>query len=192
MSVAAIILAAGFSRRLGRPKQSLVLGGETLIERSARVAIEAGLWPVFAVVHRDAAFAHGLGQRGCRVLVNDQADEGMAASVRCGVRAAMMEPDVPGAVILTCDQVAVRPEHLRSLCASPQRICGSRYAGKTGVPAYFPAAYFAELLQLTGDAGARDLLRKAAALETEDLAFDVDTEEDLHVARRRFGPPPQL
>ena len=71
------------------------------------------------------------------------------------------------------------------------RQCGeqpvaSGYAGRRGVPACFPAAYGARLLQLQGDAGARDLLEAAPAIALPGGELDVDTAEALKQARARF------
>ncbi|WP_182277954.1 nucleotidyltransferase family protein [Granulicella sp. 5B5] len=181
--VAAVVLAAGFSRRLGRPKQTVVLNGEMLVERAVRVAMEAGLSPVVVVVGPEAEFLEALQERGCLIVVNEEASEGMAASIRRGVAAARMV-QVSGVVVMACDQPGVRVEHLRVLVAVPERVTGSRYAGRTGVPTYFPASAFEALLGLTGDAGAREMLREAAFVEDEALALDVDTEADVEEARR--------
>jgi molybdenum cofactor cytidylyltransferase len=178
VSVAAVVVAAGFSRRLGRPKQTIVLDGEMLVERAARVASEAGLTPVFVVVAEGAEFRADLERKGYRVLVNAEAAEGMASSIRVGIVAARVA-GACGAVLMTCDQVAVTPELLRRLVAEPEVVTGSAYGGKVGVPAYFPAAGFDALLELRGDVGARDLLRGARAVDWDGLGFDVDTEEDL-------------
>ncbi len=183
MSVAAVVLAAGGSRRLGRPKQYVVLGGETLLERAVRVASEAGLKPLIVVVAADAEEAAWLRERGCVVVANAQANEGLAASIRCGVDRAGAS-GAEGAVLMTCDQVGLRVEHLRALCRDVARVRGSFYAGKTGVPAYFPASSFGELLKLRGEAGARDLLRGAESVVDEALSLDIDTEADLELARR--------
>jgi len=183
MKTAAVVLAAGASRRLGRPKQTIVLSGETLLERAVRVAMEAELSPVIVVVHPEGDFGHSLQQRGCLIVVNEDAQEGMATSIRRGVNAAKMLR-AAGAVLMTCDQPGVRPAHLQALCAQPGTVTGSGYAGKVGVPAYFPAASFAALMELSGDAGARELLRGARAVHDEALALDVDTEEDVAKAER--------
>jgi CTP:molybdopterin cytidylyltransferase MocA len=177
--IAAVVLAAGASRRLGRAKQTVVIGGETLLERAVRVAVEAGLEPVIVVVRDEEA---GKSLRGCEVVVNELADEGMAASIRCGVLRAR-ELGVVGAVVMSCDQVALRAEHLWALCVEADRVTGSGYAGKIGIPAYFPAAVFGELMELRGDVGARALLLGAAAVVDEGLALDVDTEADVDRAR---------
>ena len=69
-------------------------------------------------------------------------------------------------------------EHLRLLMASGE-VAASGYAGRRGVPAYFPQSAFAELKKLSGDAGARELLREARVVELEHGELDVDTPEDL-------------
>jgi CTP:molybdopterin cytidylyltransferase MocA len=183
MSAAAVILAAGASRRLGRPKQSVVVAGETLVERAARTAQLAGLAPVIAVVRPEGDFGHALQRLGCVVVVNEDADEGIAASIRRGVNVATLL-QATGVVLMTCDQVAVTAEHLQALCTQPAAPCGSGYAGKIGIPAYFPASSFDALMELRGDTGARDLLRSARSVPTEALSFDVDTEEDVERARK--------
>jgi CTP:molybdopterin cytidylyltransferase MocA len=65
----------------------------------------------------------------------------------------------------------------------------SAYAGRKGVPAYFPAESFTALSELRGDVGARELLREAAAIEDESLALDIDTEEDIAKAERWLARP---
>jgi len=189
--IAAVVLAAGASRRLGRPKQEVVLGGETLVERAVRVAVEAGLSPVLVVIRAGGDSGRSLQRLGALVVWNDRADEGMAASIRLGVEAARAL-EVTGAVVMTCDQVAVTAEHLLALCAEPERVTASEYSGRKGVPAYFPAASFAELLQLEGDAGARQLLRASATVRNEAVALDVDTEEDVAKAERWLAGLPML
>ena len=180
---AAVILAAGASRRLGISKQDLVLGDETLVERALRTAQQAALSPVIVVLRPQGDFGHGLQQRGALIVLNDRAHEGMASSIRLGVNVAGMVK-ARGVVLMTCDQALLRPEHLHALCAQPECITGSAYAGKIGIPAYFPAASFSALLQLQGDTGARDLLRGAASVADESLALDIDTQADFDRAQR--------
>ena len=164
-----------------------MLGGETLLMRAARTAVLAGFKPVIASL-RDERWAPALRHLGVRAVVNGVASQGIASAVRLGI-AALAGLDLQGAVVMTCDQPLLRVEHLRALCAQPERLTGSAYAGRVGVPAYFPAAVFPELLQLRGDAGARALLQGAASVADEDLALDIDTEEDLRRAEQHFGLP---
>jgi CTP:molybdopterin cytidylyltransferase MocA len=182
---AALILAAGASRRLGTSKQNLLLDGETLVERAFRIAQEAGLSPVIVVLRLEGGLGHSLRERGALIVMNERPDEGMASSIRLGVNVAQMLK-ASGAVLMTCDQVALTPGHLHALVGDSQRITGSAYAGKIGIPAYFPTASFQELLALRGDTGARELLRGAASVSDESLALDIDTQEDFDRARKRL------
>jgi molybdenum cofactor cytidylyltransferase len=182
VSVAAIVLAAGASRRLGRPKQEIVLGRETLLQRTIRVAQEAGLFPVIVVTRQGSGDPEINFSPQLVVAPNPDADEGIASSIRCGISEAMHHM-IAGAVILTCDQPALRAAHLRALIEDQDRVAGSVYGGSVGVPAYFPIALFTELLHLRGDTGARALLKTAYAIEAEELNLDIDTERDLDIAR---------
>jgi len=195
MTTAAVILAAGASTRLGEPKQLAVLGGETLLERAVRVARQAGCSPVVVVLGAEAERIRA----GCKlgdavVIVNEQWQEGMATSIATGLGAvssglrAVRAGDitVSGVVLMTCDQPTVTAEHLRRLTETGE-VTASAYAGRRGVPAYFPSSSFAALQALTGDAGARELLRSAGALELAGGELDIDTPEALAEARRLFA-----
>ncbi len=183
MKIVVVLLAAGFSRRLGRPKQTVVIDGETLVERAVRIAQEAALSPVIAVVNPEGDFGPSLQQLGCIVSINREAAEGMAASIRSGIATAQALR-AGGALIMTCDQIAVTSAHLLALCSEPESIAGSGYAGKVGVPAYFPASSFSDLLALRGDVGARNLLRDARIITAEELSLDIDTEADIARAKK--------
>ena len=183
MSVAAVVLGAGASRRLGRPKQDIMIAGETLLQRTVRLAREASLSPVVVVTRADANYGKTFESDGTVVVAtNPEAEEGIASSIRCGITIASNH-GVEGALILACDQPALRAEHLRGLVEDKSRATGSAYAGSIGIPAYFPATSFPSLLQLRGDAGARKLLTNAYAISAEDLRLDIDTERDLAAAR---------
>lgn len=189
-AVPAIILAAGASTRLGRPKQLERLRGERLLERAVRLAVGAGLTPTVVLgcaaelIERECALP-----RGC-VLLNPDWRSGMASSVRAGLAA--LPPDVPGALLMTCDQPGVTAAHLRQLVAqglANRCVVGSAYAGKRGVPAWFPAEVFPRMMQLVGDTGARELLGTGTAIDLEGGELDVDTEEALARARLREEGP---
>lgn len=183
MSIAAIVLAAGASRRLGRPKQQVVIAGETLLDRTVRVVREASLSSIIVVVREPPARAWLA--RDVRVVFNDAADEGIASSIRCGVASAS-ECNAVGAVILACDQPALSAAHLRKLVLDRSRLTASAYGDCVGIPAYFPESFFASLLRLRGDQGARQILKAAHAIEAEELQLDIDTEQDLDAARALF------
>lgn len=184
MSVAGIILAAGFSRRLGQPKQDVVIHGETLLQRTVRVAQIAQLTPLLVVVQGGIDLPDGLEKSGCQIVRNPGAEEGIASSIRAGTDAVMSMQHVVGAVFMTCDQVGMSAYHLRALYAAPDRLTASRYAGKNAVPAFFPRNEFSHLLAMYGDTGARTLLGNAHAITAEELRLDVDTAEDIERARQ--------
>jgi molybdenum cofactor cytidylyltransferase len=181
--IAAVVLAAGASTRLGEPKQLVMIAGETLLERAVRAAREAGCSPVVVVLGAsEEEIVARCDLDDAFVLVNEFWNEGMASSIRVGVGAVQ---DADGVVLMTCDQPAVTAGHLRALMATGQ-VTASAYAGRRGVPAYFPATAFSTLMALQGDAGARDLLRGAPAIELVGGELDVDTAADLAAAELLF------
>ncbi len=186
LNVAAIILAAGASTRLGRPKQLVTLGGERLLDSAIRIACEAGCDPIVVVLgsHAERITAE-CDLRRASVVYNAQWQEGLASSIRVGVTA--LPRAAEAAIVMTCDQPAVSPKHLHLLMEA----CGgqpsaSRYAGRKGIPACFPRGNFALLETLRGDVGARDLLTSASPVDLLMGEVDVDTEETLDTARSLF------
>jgi molybdenum cofactor cytidylyltransferase len=168
MPVAAIVLAAGASRRLGQPKQLLRLGGETLLERAIRMAAESGATPVFVILgahSEQIRAAVPLNQLPHAIpVLNSAWAQGMASSIHTALRPlSIVAPQAEGALILTCDQPRLTAAHLRALLqafdAQPApAIVASAYAGVLGIPAVFPRQVFANLRALRGDKGARALL----------------------------------
>jgi molybdenum cofactor cytidylyltransferase len=177
---AALILAAGAGRRMGGPKALLPFQGETLLRRAARATIEAGCSPVIAVV---GGWDPGLGDVGVRTVVNAEAAEGMASSIRLGVAA--LPPVAEAVLILGVDQPAVDAVLLRRLMdlqtADPTRPAACAYAGTMGIPAVLPRRLFGDLMTLRGDRGAKAILVRegAATLPFPAGEADLDTPDDL-------------
>lgn len=162
MRLAAVVLAAGSSSRLGRPKQSVVFEGETLLERATRIAQEVA--DEVIVVTRET---------------NLDADEGIASSIRAGVAKA----GEARILILLCDQPLITAAHLRALIEVNAPIVATHYSGMDGVPAVFAPEFMMELLSLRGDRGARAVIERhrdeLRAVPFENAAVDIDTERDL-------------
>lgn len=177
----ALLLAAGASARLGRPKQLLLVDGEPLLVRAARALLASAPLDLVVVLGHEAsrigAVLDGLPLR-C-VVATDHA-EGMAAALRTGIAA--LDPRCEGALVALTDQPALGPGHLLALREAwrkaPARAVASRYAGVAGVPAILPRAWFGDLLALRGDTGARALLRERGdeviLLDAPALGFDID------------------
>lgn len=184
--IAAVVLAAGASRRLGSPKQLAILDGERLLERAVRLAREASCSPVIVVLgaERDQVLRECLLGDAVPVF-HEHWEKGMGASIAVGVRAAAAQA-VEGVVVMTCDQPAVTCRHLQLLMDGIE-IKASRYAGRNGVPAFFPKRDFDQLMDLSGETGARDLLRSADVVKLINGELDVDSVEDLLLARELFG-----
>jgi molybdenum cofactor cytidylyltransferase len=184
VSVAVVVLAAGASTRLGEAKQLVRFGSENLLERAVRVARDAGCSPVVVVLGASAAEVQARCELGdAVVVVNEDWVVGMGSSVRAGVGALR---DVDGCVVMTCDMPAVTAMHLSALMDSGE-VTASSYAGRRGVPAYFPVSTFPSLMELHGDVGARDLLHSARCVELAGGELDVDTVEDVERARACFS-----
>ncbi len=181
---AALVLAAGASTRLGEPKQLVRLQGETLLERAVRVAGEAGLTPIAVVLGAAAKrVAEESDLRSAWVVVHAGWTEGMGSSIRAGMELVQGFQECDGVIVMTSDMPKVTAAHLRHLSERPEEVVASLYAGRRGVPAYFPRAQFAALLGLRGDAGARELLLEARAVELAGGDMDVDTAADLERLR---------
>ena len=190
MTVAAIVLAAGASRRLGQPKQLLMHGGEMIIERAIRLVNEAGAAPVITVL---GAF-HELIREAVQLsnftpVINNAWNQGISTSIQAGLAALLDgDPQTPGALILACDQPRLSAEHLRAMleafCAEAAlAIVASTYKGVLGIPAVFPREVFAELCALRGDKGARSLLMQPpcplVALPFSGGEIDIDLPADM-------------
>jgi molybdenum cofactor cytidylyltransferase len=190
-TVAAIVLAAGASRRLGQPKQLLLLGGETLLERVLRLSSEAEAAPVFAILGaQQQRILQSIPMRYAIPVINDRWEQGISTSIHAGLDALeRFVPDAAGALILTCDQPRLTVDHLCGLmdafaAQSEPVIVASSYAGVLGIPAVFPRIVFAHLRDLSGDKGARALLVKPPCRLIE-LPFsggevDIDEPADLN------------
>jgi molybdenum cofactor cytidylyltransferase len=185
--VAGVVLAAGGSTRLGRPKQLLPFRGEPLVRRAARQAL-AVCDAVHVVVGADGErVARALDGPGLDVVVNRAWQEGMGGSIATGVRAAIAAvPAVDGLLLLLADQPLVDAGHLGALRARFSSTEGAAlaasYGDVVGVPAVFDVGLAAALTVLRADEGARHLLRtlgsRLVAVALPEAAVDVDVEAD--------------
>jgi molybdenum cofactor cytidylyltransferase len=194
--VAALILAAGASSRMGRPKQLLDWDGRPLVRVAAEVALAARLDPLLVVVGgAQAAVAEALAGLPLQMIANPDYAAGQSTSLRAGVAA--LGPDADAVVVLLGDQPFVTTAIVDRLVAEWQAsraaIVAPTYAGQRGNPVLFARAVFPELLAIQGDQGARGVLAAdrsrvhLVAFDDPRPLADIDTPEDYERLRDACG-----
>lgn len=183
-----MILAAGSSSRLGRPKQLLPFNGKSLLEHAVDAANDSIAEPVIVVLGANAEkLEKEIIEKKVHIEENKEWQEGMASSVRCGITALMrIAPAADAAIIMVCDQPFVSSELLNELIAHQKNtgklIVTSQYENAVGPPALFYKTIFPELLKLKGDAGARKIIEQRkgdiATVSFMKGSIDIDTEAD--------------
>jgi molybdenum cofactor cytidylyltransferase len=188
-AVGAVVLAAGASSRMGSPKQTLKFRGESLLRRAALAAIGAGCFPVIVVTGAHSELSRReLDGLDVREVFNPHWETGMASSIRAGVEGLISaDLDATAAVFILCDQPHVTIDVISGLVAAHRAtrrpIIASTYGGSFGVPALFSRTRFAELRQLAGMSGAKEVIKRHAS-EAHFIPFpcgevDVDTPADF-------------
>ena len=182
-----IMLAAGESKRLGKPKQLLRFGGSTFLQHGLKTAHASIASPIVTVLGANADVLKDKIAGNTHVVINTNWNEGMASSIRVGVKALVeIDSSVDGAILMVCDQPYVDFNVLNNLIAaheiSGKPIVASSYNNTFGPPVLFQKVMFPELLQLYGDTGAKSVVKQHAD-EVEIITFpkgevDIDTEAD--------------
>jgi molybdenum cofactor cytidylyltransferase len=192
MMIAGIILAAGSASRMGQPKQLLDWHGRPLVRVAAEEALVSSLDHVLVVLGsaRDEV-ATALAGLPLRLIENVDYAAGQSTSLRAGIAA--LEQDVAAAMILLGDQPFVTAAIIDRLVdawrTSGAAIVAPSYRGQRGNPVLFSRAVFPELLAVTGDRGARDVLRADPArielvpFDDARPLIDIDTPEEYQRLR---------
>jgi molybdenum cofactor cytidylyltransferase len=194
--IAAIVLAAGLSRRMGRPKLLLPVEGRPVLRITVEGVLATGVEPVVVVTgteHRELVDA--LAGLPVVLVHNPSPEAGQASSIRIGVRALPRETEA--VLIALGDQPFVPSRVIGALLAALRKtgkaIVAPRYRDGRGNPVLFGRETFAELLEVSGDQGARSVVERDAsrvALVDFDLPMpqDVDTPEDYRRLRSPDNP----
>ena len=189
--IAAIVLAAGLSRRMGQAKLLMPVGGRAIIRYVVESVLAGGVDSVWVVTGPDVEpIEAALAGFEVQIVVNPAPEEGQAGSVRTGIAA--LPPSVDAVLIALGDQPLLAPAIIPALLAarrtSPKLIVAPRYRDGQGNPVLFKREIFPELLRLTGDQGARPIIQKEPArVEWVELDLpmppDVDTPDDYERIR---------
>lgn len=191
--VAGVVLAAGSSTRMGRNKLLLDLGGETLVRRAVRAALEASLDPVIVVLgHEAERVGVELASLPCVPVVNPDHAKGVGTSLHAGVRQA---GDAAALVLILADMPFVTRAMLEGLVerhrADGVPLVVSRYGAVEAPPNLFSRALFAELLATDSERCAKQVVRRhrgeAAFLAWPEAALrDVDVASDYDAVRAQL------
>lgn len=187
-NTAIIILAAGSSSRFGLIKQLLRFSNKTLLQHAIDEAIAAGAEPIIVVTgaHADE-ISKEITKQQVQVVFNGKWEEGMASGIVAGVHAAITyNNSIEKIIIAVCDQPFISSSLFKQLYHTHEEkakhIVASAYADTIGTPVLFTQKYFDALLALTGDEGAKKIL-KANADDVATIDFpqgnvDIDTQKD--------------
>jgi len=197
MTVAALILAAGRSSRMGNANKLLAdLHGAPMVARVADAALASRARPVIAVTGHEAGKVEAaLAGFAIEVVHNPDHARGMSTSLRAGI-AALEAKEVAGALVLLGDMPRVTAATIDKLIAAFERsggraVCVPEADRRRGNPVLWPKDVFAEMAGLSGDKGARDLLTRHAdriarvPAPGSEIFADVDTPDDLAELRER-------
>lgn len=193
--VAGVILAAGASRRLGRPKQLLPLAGQPALAHAVAAARRTRLDPLLIILgHAASEIRRQVDLMDLTVIENPDYAEGLSTSVRLALR--YLPDEVEAVVFLLGDQPLVEPAVVEQLiaafCERRAPIVQPRYAEGRGNPVLIARALFPELERLTGDTGARPLLERHASevylvdVRAHRRPADLDTWEDYERLQAEF------
>jgi molybdenum cofactor cytidylyltransferase len=179
-----------------RNKLLVPFAGELVIAHVVRAAVESGAHKVIVVTgHEAPRIAEAL--RGFEVTLvhNPHFAEGMSTSIKAGVAAVPKNHD--GALIMLGDMPQVSPADLQALLAAfvaandRSAICVPVRAGRRGNPVLWGVAHFPDIMRITGDAGAKQLLVRRAKniievpAESRGVLVDIDVPDDLPQSETR-------
>jgi len=191
--IAAIVLAAGESKRMGSPKALLSFEGKTFIRGAVDMLTAVGLSPIVVVLgaHADEVRPQVEGQ-GVLVTVNEEYNAGQLSSLQKGLELVRQSP-VAGVLVHPVDHPAVNPETIRTLmerfAVAGASMVIPNYRGRRGHPVIFSTELFDELMNAPAAAGARFVVWQHAG-EVEDVATEdcgvtqnIDTPEEYRSLR---------
>jgi molybdenum cofactor cytidylyltransferase len=193
--VAAVVLAAGSSSRMGEAKQLLSLGERTLLEQVLRNLSDSTVDEILLVLGSSAETIQqrllDLPVRGHKIVFNPDYAQGMASSLRTGLSA--VNAGTNAALIVLADQPLIQPRTFDQIIEryrkSDAQIVIPTYKGFRGNPVLLDGAVFEEVMAIKGDIGCRAIfgnhLNGIVKVETDDIGIllDIDNQDDYERLR---------
>ena len=187
--IVAIVLAAGESSRMGRPKALLPIDGETFIERIVGAFKESGLERILVVLGFHAEeMRRRIERLPVEILVNENYREGQLSSLKAAVRRAQEDQNCQAILVHLVDHPYLSPAVVRRMidgyAASKSPLVVPKYQGKRGHPVLFDRSLFGELLAAPLDQGAKAVVNahRGETLEIDTgeigVTIDIDTPDD--------------
>jgi molybdenum cofactor cytidylyltransferase len=194
MNITAIILAAGYSSRMGSFKPMLEIQGKTIMERTVSLFRDAGMQDIRVVVGHGSDLLEPLLERlGARVIPNPDYDKGMFSSVLAALQG--LEQDVKALFILPADIPLISHLTIRHLLDihqhEPEKVLIPCFMNRRGHPVLIPSMYCDTILRWRGEGGLKGALGQLGAMvlhvEVKDrnILLDCDTPEDYEDAKTR-------
>lgn len=183
MRFSILIIAAGSSSRLGQPKQLLLYKDGNLLSHTIDACRESEIGNIHLVLGANhEAILKETDTSNCQVHINPNWQNGMGNSIAFGIK--QIKENIDGIIITMADQPFLKKEHLKQLIQKQSSgIVLSKYEEGKGPPTFFSNDYFEELSNLSGDDGAKTVIKKHQSF-VQSVQFpkgniDIDTEEDL-------------
>ena len=192
--IAAVVLAAGMSTRMGSNKLLVKIAGQPLVRRVVKCLEATAVRPIAVVTgHEHEAICAALAGSQATIVHNPDYRAGLSTSLRAGIRS-LTECD--GAIIMLGDMPAISPVVIEKMIAAYEpktrnAICVATSRGRRGNPVLFDRAFFPELQTISGDIGAREIIRMHWPLvcevdvDDDGPLIDLDTPEELERFLRR-------
>ncbi len=188
--IQAVILASGFSRRLGVDKLSRVLCGKTVLQRVVENALGTGMGRIVVVIRERGQAAIVPKDKRISIIFNENADAGMSSSIKAAILKA--DPEFDSFLFMNGDMPFFSTGSINKLVelwkGNPEKMACIRHAGVLRGPVIFPRKYTDLLLSLEGESGGREILvkhrKEVVSLEIEDPdeVADIDSPQDLEHA----------
>jgi len=185
--LSAILLAAGESKRMGALKQLMPLGESTLLEQAVDNLLNSSVDETIVVVgHKAEEITQAIASRPVKIMFNHNYPQGMSTSIIAGL--ILVDPKSQAVILALGDQPLVESQTINQLIdafnSHDKGIAVPTHRGKRGHPIIFAIRYKAELLELKGDIGGREIIKNhpddvlEVAVDSESVISDIDTQDD--------------